>query len=211
MEPKRIAYVAPPAVPISTDELERFVGIYRSHGSLDVVRIAVLNGKLVERLGDTTQGMTYRGNGEFTGDGSPGDFRLRFSHLPANGTTRLEFVSEGEVVGTSQRVDARDAWKPSPAELAGYAGTYVSEELGAVWQLIPRDGVLMLSRFGLPEGEFVPVERDLFNRDFGAWNEPLVAHFRFGRNAVGRVTGFSITAELVNELRFVRVQQREAP
>lgn len=75
MEPRRPLPPVPPAVVLTAAELQQYVGVYRGPQSADDVRIAIVDGKLAERLIDTVQTMTPRGNGQFTGDGSPGDFR----------------------------------------------------------------------------------------------------------------------------------------
>jgi CubicO group peptidase (beta-lactamase class C family) len=207
-EPRRERASVPPAVPIAATELERYVGSYRSAEAFDLSRIAIVDGKLAELMGDTAQTMTHLGGGEFFGDGSPGDFRFRFTQ-PAGRPIRLDYVSEGDVVGTVERIPDSEVWSPEPAQLAGYAGTYSSTELGVVWRLFESQGRLMLRRPAGPELALVPNRRDVFNRNFGFWAEPLVARFDFGRDPAGRITHFTITTppgeDVVRDLRFVRV------
>jgi CubicO group peptidase (beta-lactamase class C family) len=207
-EPRRERPRIPPPVPIAVTELQRYVGFYRSAEAFDLGRIAIVDGKLVELMGDTAQTMTHLGGGEFFGDGSPGDFRLRFTQ-PAGGPLRLEYVSDGQVVSSSERIPDSDGWRPDPSELSVYAGTYSSEELGVVWRLSERDGRLELRRPEGPELALLPNRRDVFIRHFGFWAEPLVARFEFGRDAAGRITHFTITTppgeDVVRELRFVGV------
>lgn len=211
MQQRRPSYSPPAPVPISTTELQRYVGVYHSPGSLDFSRIAILNGKLVELFGDTAQTFTYRGDGLFTADGITGDFRLAFSRSPS-GTMRLEYVSQGEVDVVWERLPDSAVWRPDSAALADYAGTYFSGELDTVWQLAVRDGDLVLRRPGRADGPLLPMRPDVFNRHFGLWNEPLVAGFEFSRDSTGRITHFTITtppgADVVRGLRFVRAPAR---
>jgi hypothetical protein len=52
LQPRRVPPSLPPAVPISTADLQRYVGFYRSPDGLDLTRIAIVDGKLVELLGE---------------------------------------------------------------------------------------------------------------------------------------------------------------
>ena len=210
MEPRRPLPPVPPAVTLSVADLQRYVGVYRAPDSLDLVRIDIVDGKLAERLIDTVQTMTPRGNGQFTGDGSPGDFRLMFTP-GAGGSMKLEFVAEGEVVGAVDRLDEAAIWRPNAAALAEYVGTYVSEELDAVWPLAVHDGTIVIRRPGTPDAPFVPFEPDIFTRGFGNWNEAIPVRFEFN-DADRRVTHFTVSTkpgeDSVRDLRFVRFQPR---
>lgn len=208
LEPRRARPTLPPAVPITTADLQRYVGAYQSPDGLDHTRIAVVDGQLVELLGDTAQTFTYRGDGLFSADGIPGDFRLAFAP-EAGEVVRLQFLSEGENDGGAVRLPASAVWRPDARALAEYAGTYFSDELDAVWRLAVEDGPLVLRRRGHAAGRLVPTRPDVFSRHFGPWNLPLVASFAFGRDAAGAITHFTITtpagADVVRDLLFVRV------
>jgi len=210
MQPRRPPY-SPPPVPIDTAELQRYAGVYHSPGQLDLSRIALLDGKLVELLGDTAQSFTYRGDEVFTADGIPGDFRLAFARN-ASGTMRMDYVSEGDVGVTWERMPDSAVFRPDSVSLSDYAATYFSEELDAVWQLAVRNGNLVLQRPGRADRPVTPMKRDTFSRHFGLWNEPLVASLVFGRDSAGRITEFTLTtppgADVVRNLRFVRVPSR---
>lgn len=211
MQQRRPSYRPPPAVPISRAELQRYIGVYHSPGELDLSRIAILDGKLVELFGDTAQTFTYRGDGLFTADGITGDFRIAFSQNPS-GTMRLNYVSDGEVGIVLERMADSAVWRPDSSALTEYVATYFSEELDAVWHLAVHDGNLVLRRPGREDGPLLPIQRDVFSRHFGMWNEPLVASFEFSRDSIGRITHFAITtppgADVVRGLRFVRVPAR---
>lgn len=208
LEPRRARPTLPPAVPIDPADLQRYVGSYQSPDGLDHTRIAVVDGQLVELLGDTAQTFTYRGDGLFSADGIPGDFRLAFA-LEGGEAVRLQFLSEGENDGGAVRVMDSAVWRPDARALAAYAGTYFSEELDAVWRLAVEDERLVLSRFGQPTGRLVPTRTDVFSRHFGSWNQPLVVSFAFARDATGGITHFTITtpagADVVRDLLFVKV------
>jgi len=205
MEPRK---PLPPEVQAMPSDVHKYVGSYQSPDSFDYARFGVINGKLAEFLVDTHQTMTYRGGGLFTGDGSPGDFRLLFTPTTSRGGMRLEYLSEGESTGTAERVADADLWRPNGAALADYAGTYFSEELNVVWQLAERDGDLVIRRPGNTDTPLQPMQQDRFSRGFGFWAEPLVARIEFKRDPTGRITHLSIStppgADVVRDLRFVR-------
>jgi len=209
MKDGRPPYKQPPAVAIRIADLQRYVGEYRSAGQLEHSRIAVEDGKLVELFGDTAQTFTYRGQNEFSADGIPGDFRLAFSQNQS-GTMQMSYVSDGAVDVVWQRIAESDVWHPDSASLADYAGTYVSEEIDAVWRLAVRNGKLVVLRPGRADGHLLPGKLDQFSRHFGPWNEPLIAAFQFSRDSTGRVTHFELTTpageDVVRGLRFNRVR-----
>lgn len=114
--------------------MQQYVGVYHSPSELDLSHIGAVDGKLVERFGDTAQAFSYRGNGVFTADGIPGDFRLAFTRAPS-GTTRMHYVSAGEVEVEWERLADAALWRPDSAVLAESEDTYASTELNVVWEL----------------------------------------------------------------------------
>lgn len=195
-------------VPLTVAELQRYVGMYRMPDSQDIIRFTILDGKLAELLpSDTAQTFTYRGEGEFTGDGSPGDFRTRFRD-GTNGMLLVEAISEGTVLAAAERTPEAEVWRPDAAALGAYEGIWVNADLGVAWQLVTIDGALVLRRPGNRDVPLIPVQRDLFMHGFGFWAEPVVARFAFERNAAGRVTQFTLStpagADVVRGLRFTR-------
>lgn len=209
VQPRKPLPPRTPAAPLSVAELQRYVGHYASPGSFDHSRFTIIEGKLAERLQDTVQTMTWLGGGVFFGDGSPGDFRVAFTPDSTPGGMRLDWVVEGEVDGSAQRLPEAAIWRPDAATLAGYAGSWFSPDLDATWTLEPRTGTLVLRRPNQPDVSLEPLVRNVFTRGFGAWNEPLTAQFVFGRDSAGRVTSFTVTtppgADVVRDLRFDRV------
>jgi hypothetical protein len=133
--------------------------------------------------------------------------------LPISGTrfkvqgqpTELEFTADGGMVSTStgwppraavvsKRVAAGAVWKRG-AELAPYAGTYQSDELGVTYELVAGDSTLTIkSRWGV-DRSLVPVWGDVFA---GAY---LV---RFTRKGT-KIDGFTMSSGRVRGVRFARV------
>jgi len=185
MQPRQPPFAAPPpVVEPAPGELERFAGWYGDLEQLD--QFTVVGGKLTERLGDTLQTWTYRGNAHFTPDGSPEDFRLTFS----DGPMRYVMAWRGEPRYSGTRLPDSSVWQPGVAELAAYEGIWVNAELDLVWRVVLRDGTLKVKRQGAPDASLLPHRRDRFSVRFGPWNEQLQVDLEFGRNPIGEVTGF---------------------
>lgn len=89
---------------------------------------------------------------------------------------------------------------PSPIPNRDYVGTYVSDELGVQLAVAERDGKLVVRRRPADELELRPVYRDDFQSGGG------LGTLRFARDARGTVTGFSIYAGRVLDVRFKRVK-----
>lgn len=202
MQPRQPPFAAPPP-PVEPEpgELERFAGWYGDSEQLE--RFTVVDGKLTERLGDTIQTWTYRGNGLFTGDGSPDDFRLTFSSPASGGPMRFVTSWQGEARGLALQLPDSDVWQPDGAELEQYAGTWVSAELDLVWRIVVRDGALILKRQGAPDASLLPHRLDRFSARFGPWNEQLQVDIEFGRNPTGQVSGFIASTAVEPAIRGV--------
>jgi hypothetical protein len=81
-----------------------------------------------------------------------------------------------------------------------YLGTYVSDELEGSITIAQRDGKLVLQRRPYSELSLQPAYRDDFRAGGG------FGSLRFSRDGTGKVTGFSIFAGRVLDVRFTRVK-----
>jgi CubicO group peptidase (beta-lactamase class C family) len=85
----------------------------------------------------------------------------------------------------------------SVQDLAEYAGTYVSDELDAMWRIVQRDGKLTFRNKHLADSVFQPQDR---RDEFKAKDMTL----RFKRDSDGRVESFTADAGRVRNLLFVK-------
>jgi hypothetical protein len=92
----------------------------------------------------------------------------------------------------------------TPLPLSDYVGTYASDELETVFVITQRDGKLVLQRRPYEELSLQPVYRDDFRAGGG------LGSLRFARDARGKVTGFSIFAGRVLDVRFTRADGRRS-
>jgi CubicO group peptidase (beta-lactamase class C family) len=114
-----------------------------------------------------------------------------------------EFTPAGQLVQTVLAwpprkpvvLERREAARPSRAELERYAGSYYSEELGAMWAVSPTDSTLVFkTRWGV-DRVVRPAYGDTFVGDF------LVT---FTRDGARRVNGMVMSSGRVRGLKFER-------
>ena len=143
------------------------------------------------------------------------DLMLFGQHLKASGpgkfalssALQVAFASEGNG-GMRMTVTSRDAapqvfdrlgaFRPSPEELAQYAGTYESSELAATYKFAVKDGKLTQAIGWQEAAALDPSQKDEFH------GGPTGAAFVFRRDAEGRVTAVEVFAGRVRNIRFTR-------
>jgi CubicO group peptidase (beta-lactamase class C family) len=86
------------------------------------------------------------------------------------------------------------AYDPTAAELAGYAGAYMSEEIDPTYRIDLRNGKLTLLRIRQKPDTLRPAMQDVFVGEIGT--------VRFTRDANKRITGFILDAGRIQNLRF---------
>ena len=200
MDPAQAVFKAGPVVPLPTGALARYVGYYRNRSDdADIVRFDAVDGTLVERLGDTVQTFTYRGDGKFTGDGSSEAFMLVFTDAGFNAPQRAQFTFRGEPYGEELlRMREPEIWKPAPLALGPYVGRWFSEDVEAVWNVDAVGGVLVIKRRGTPDLTGLPLRKDEFAVLIGGW-DGLNTRMRFARDASGTVTRLEVSAGSSND------------
>lgn len=163
------------AEPIHVDSarLAALAGTYRSEDE-DVLALEVRGDTLVGngqfrlvpvadtlfRVKGAPVGVTFRSDGDGT----------------VTGATLIR--SDGEV--TLHRVDP---WRPSPAELARFAGRYESPELETIYAISVADSQLVARHRWHGKMPLAPIGEDAFRAESGL-------RLEFERNQVGLVTGF---------------------
>ncbi|HEU4451831.1 MAG TPA: serine hydrolase domain-containing protein [Longimicrobium sp.] len=183
---------APPAAPrpvaMPAEMLEARAGLYRNRRTNEPYRLVVRDGRL-GRPGSS--GLTPVSAARFEGpDGWP----------------RMEFEGPGHVPfrftgadGDTLSYEPMEAWTPTPEQLAALAGEYRSEEAEATYTVAVVDGKPVMRMRPAAAIPMVPAYADAFT--VGG----MVV--RFGRDAAGRVDGFSVWADRVRGLRFDRVSR----
>jgi hypothetical protein len=88
------------------------------------------------------------------------------------------------------------AFNHTSAQMAEYAGPYVSEEIDPVYRITLQDGKLSLNRLKHKPESLKPVMQDTFAGDTGT------LHFK--RDAKGRISGFVLNAGRIQNFKFTR-------
>jgi hypothetical protein len=179
--------VTPQGVPLSADRLQRRAGVYVAPRTMQVVELAVRDGKLmVGRQGNVSLIPLSEDRMRISGQAGEAIFKdsasSGFDLAPAGGRP-LHFERRAPVVAT-------------PQLLATYAGDYVSDELaGAVYTVTAGD-----STISLRTGTSSPVTARLVFADtfLGGGNT-----IQFSRTR-GQVTGFDVTNGRVRHVKFVK-------
>jgi CubicO group peptidase (beta-lactamase class C family) len=187
------ATAAAAALPAST--IARWAGLYRDPHTDQVVEIVATESGL-----STAAGGGGRGNSSWTPLAAD-HFRAPLGDVVFSGSLgrrNFALIRSGADTSHFEEVSAARATLP----LADYVGTYVSDELESVLVVAQRDGKLVLQRRPYEELSLQPVYHDDFRASGG------FGSLRFVRDAGGKVTGLSIFAGRVLDVRFTRTDGR---
>jgi CubicO group peptidase (beta-lactamase class C family) len=181
-----------PAVTVPAEKLKSRAGLYRDPNTDAVLRVGFDSRTL--RAGGAE--LVPIGPNRFRNQS--GETEYAFEPSDDGGSVRLRVTS----VGTEPtKWVAVPAASPTAAELADYAGTYLSDELDVKYDVWVGGDTLMLRHRPEPAVTLGPTYADAF--DFGQGRI-----IRFTRNEAGKVDGLEIFAGRVRHLRFVRFQAR---
>lgn len=107
-------------------------------------------------------------------------------------------------VGKESSFTRAESWHPAPEELAAFAGTYWSQELGVSYEIVadggPEGTTIAIRRRKFPDETFQPFVANTFVRgslDAGA-------RLDFQRDNAGAVSGFTFSSGRVRNLAFTR-------
>jgi len=177
------------AVKLSPSELARFTGRFRNSETGDVLEIAVKDQMLSVSVAPTLHVVSVAPNRfEVQGAGVP--IGLVFDPARNGGALTMRMS-----VGT-QKPSSYVAFTPvslTEAELAEYSGGYYSEELDITYAIVIDSGALLLRHTGA-ERRLQPTIIDNFSTS--------QLTLRFTRDGSNRVTGVSINAGRVRNIRF---------
>jgi CubicO group peptidase (beta-lactamase class C family) len=174
-------------VTLSQSQLERWAGRYVDPGTDRSLNLVVRDGALVNEQARVPsvalapdRFRVVSGN-EFVFAGPPGRRTMKMI-TPTGDTTLL----------------VEKAPFPSTLPLNAYVGTYSSDELDVQLEVALKDGKLVLRRRPADELAMRPTYADDFDTDAGS--------LRFTRDKSGKVSGFSIYAGRVLDVRFHRAR-----
>lgn len=180
------------SAPLPESELVKYTGVFRSPSSGGLRRIRAEQGRLrIDSFGPGSTDLMPMGEGRFTVAGTAFATEMKFD---AGGGFTVQRATDPP---ETERFERAEAFEPSAAELAAFAGTYYSEELDATYVLSEKDGKLWTRTRYNPPGELRPAVRDLFVG-------PQGIRVEFARDGQGRPASFVVQAGRVRNIRFVR-------
>src|SRR4029079_13468663 len=119
-----------PTVSSQPAELQSYAGLYWSERLASPSRFAVVEGQLKFMTSEGPYRLVAIGPREFLLPVAPR--RYTFTFEPGNGKRPARVVTRIEGQGQEQFVATTEP-RPSAGDLAAFAGTYLSDELGTVW------------------------------------------------------------------------------
>lgn len=163
-----------------------FVGSYRNLDSHSVLKLSAADGDLV------AFGTHFKPRDASHFAASPGT-EIIFGRAQNGGVRATLSVSNG----APQSFEKFEPKKPSPEELAQYAGEYASTELQASYRFTAKDGQLTLATNWQEPSVLEPTIRDEFQ-------SPAGVVIVFQRDAKGHITGCDLFAGRVRNISFTR-------
>jgi hypothetical protein len=174
----------PERISVEPDVLTAYAGLYHSAQTDELIRLTARDGKLF--AGATELIPTARETFVTTGG--------RTTYVVSSTSAQRHTVTTPNgKVGYA----AVAAAKPTVTQLAGYRGTYYSEELDVAHVLSVAEGRLSVVHWPGPAFNAEPTFADSFRFGSG-W------HATFTRDASGSITGYELSNGRCRRVRFVR-------
>jgi CubicO group peptidase (beta-lactamase class C family) len=180
---------------LTAEQMVAIAGLYWNRENDGFEKILVKDGKLLIEFGsDEVHPLKVAGESRFhIGDVPWGD-QLDI-HFVAATTEKPRHIEQSFGIGGKPDVfEIATPHDPSAAELAEYAGAYVSEEIDPVYRIVLQDGKLSLARLKHKSEILQPTVLDVFTADTGS--------FRFTRDANQHISGFILNAGRIQNFRF---------
>jgi CubicO group peptidase (beta-lactamase class C family) len=188
-EPVKTALVA-----MTAEQMAAVAGTYWKRDDDDFQRILLKDGKLmVDFGGDEYHPLNLLAESHFHISDVPWGEHLDIHFVPA-AAGKLARIEQSWDGGTPDVYESVVAVDPNAAQLAEYAGAFVSEEIEPVYRMSVQDGKLTLTRLKNKPDTLRPTIQDVFVGQVGT--------IRFSRDANGRVSGFVLDAGRIQGFQF---------
>jgi CubicO group peptidase (beta-lactamase class C family) len=109
---------------------------------------------------------------------------------------------QGQGQETPDVFERATEFQPTPEQLAGYAGSYVSAEIDPVYRIVIENGSLVLQRLKSKPQKLRPTISDYFDGPGGS--------LHFQRDPSGNITGFVLDSGRIQNFRFTKTSGAEA-
>jgi YD repeat-containing protein len=185
---------APETVTLSEAEARAKAGLYHNAARGNLLRITLRDRKLwLSGPGDSSEELQALSPTRFRLANWPPSLEMRFEPAASGPHASLQMVRENAKPDVYERVEA---FEPAADQLKEFAGAYYSEELDVTYDINIRDGKLIAA----VKNQSFP----LLAAYRGAFQAPRGVLLEFTRDAQGRVTGATVQAGRVRNIRFVR-------
>ena len=184
---------AAPVTPLTAAQMSAIAGNYWN-GKDEFAKVIIKDGKLLLDVNrDDWHELKQFAPGHFHVAGEPWGERMDLHFIAADGAKprRLDETFDG---GKPQPFDEVNPAPLTAAELADYAGDYVSDEIDPVYRMVVQDGQVVLTRLRHNSDALRPAIHDVFVGDIGK--------IRFMRDAGGHVSGFVLDVDRISNFRF---------
>jgi CubicO group peptidase (beta-lactamase class C family) len=186
---------ATPVTPLTTEQMGAIAGNYWD-GKDGFAKVVIKDGKLlldVDR--DDFHELKQFAPAHFhVADESWGDqIDLHFIAADGEKPRTLEQIFDG---GKPEIFEAVTPAHPTEAELAEYAGDYVSDEIDPIYRIVVQNGTVILTRLKHNPDALRPTISDVFVGDIGK--------VRFTRDSKQKVSGFILDADRIQNFRFTK-------
>ncbi len=179
---------------LTAEQMAAIAGMYWNRKNDGFESISVKDGKLQIEFGsDEVHPLKLFGESHFHVADVPWGDQLDI-HFVAATSEKPRHIEQSFGGAKPDIFEISTAHEPSAAELAEYAGAYVSEEIDPVYRVVLADGKLSLVRLKHKPEILRPTVRDVFTTDTGA--------LRFTRDANQRISGFVLNAGRIQNFRF---------
>ena len=178
-------------VSLTPQQLAAFAGLYWNREEEGAVKVILKDEKLsaVFSPEDSFELKPLTGN-RFRLAGPP--ITVEFTRNKPGDPPTMRFQRDG--ADHADTLESMPEFKPGPAQLASFAGTYRSEEIDPVYRLVVEDGSLVLKRLKSKPDKLVPTIADYFSSSSGS--------LHFTRNSQSQVTGFVLNTGRIRGMKF---------
>jgi CubicO group peptidase (beta-lactamase class C family) len=182
----------PASVKVSEQELTSKVGQYYNQDNKTVRSLSLKDGKLMYVRGPGNESeLIPLDENRFLISGVPTKIEVIFKSPREGIPPEMHVRAEGQ---TPTIFRAFKIASPTDVELADYAGDYYSDELGAAFKVLAKDGGLFLTAKHISEVKLMPTIKD----EFTVGNLIIT----FVRDTQNRVSGFNLDGGRVKNIEF---------
>jgi CubicO group peptidase (beta-lactamase class C family) len=196
--PARAETLAKP-VPVPDERLTQYAGLYWKQDEERSMLIVHKDGKLFLSESDEDRlELSPLAENRFQLVRFPVSFT--FDQASAGAPWRLSVQGQGEE--TPDVFERAKEFQPTPEQLTGYAGSYVSSEIDPVYRIVIEGSGLVLKRLKSKPQQLRPTIADYFEGPNGS--------LHFQRDGSGNVTGFVLDSGRIKNFRFTKVSGTES-